>query len=174
MDGVDALKLIFDAQKREVEELVGVRFKGMERPNAGTDPDPDPTICARINDLVQGIQTFARETFTSGTAQELDDQDVFLDLLLQPEHKQLVRYITCLSMAGKGGEQAWVEFFKDESCCRAVVAGIVGRALKEHVFNDLFFGASDAQRARLEETEWEDAANNNDGKCLIYVYCNSI
>ena len=83
-----------------------------------------------------------------------------LNEILQPEHEQLVRYIGCLAMAGPEGKDSWNKLLVDIACRQALVFGIVGRALKEHVFSELYFGADEQLSKELREQE-ERFVNQN-------------
>ena len=63
------------------------------------------------------------------------------------------RYIGCLAQGGKENVAGWRKLLADTTCRRALVIGILGRALKEHVFDELYFGATAELREKLELLE---------------------
>lgn len=94
-------------------------------------------VCDQMNALRSKVQDFA-DSFPPNRKPDA------LFSLLKPENNQLVRYIGCLAMGGKSGAKGWQALLSDATCRRALVFGVVGRALKEKVFDELCFGA-DAQ-----------------------------
>ncbi|EME82946.1 uncharacterized protein MYCFIDRAFT_90185 [Pseudocercospora fijiensis CIRAD86] len=85
------------------------------------------------------------------------------NLLGKPENAQVVRYIGCLAIGGPKGEDGWAELLADQGCRKALVVGIIGRALKEHVFGSLWFGATAEQLTRLEDMERSRVMMDKDG-----------
>lgn len=152
-----------DLTAKELKHLLGL----VEDVAGVEENQTDELVCEAVSNLVEHIKIFAEWTWATGPKFKRRDEE-FLDLLLRPENEKLVRYITCLSMAGKGGRDAWMDLFYDVSCRQALVVGIIGRALKEHVFADLWFGATPDQRTKLEETEWKAGALVQDGKSSAY------
>jgi hypothetical protein len=65
-------------------------------------------------------------------------------------------------MGGPTGEQGWVTLLADTTCRQALVLGIIGRALKENVFNELYFGGSQRLVENLSKMEQEQT--HQDGK----------
>jgi hypothetical protein len=75
------------------------------------------------------------------------------DLCSDVRHAQLVRYIGCLAQGGPNREQSWQELLANPECRVALVVGIIGTALKEHVFSELWFGGTDEQVEELEKLQ---------------------
>lgn len=107
-------------------------------------------ICARMHDLRSRVHTFA----TRFPPPPHKGRNV-LSSLLNLGNAQLIRYIGCLAMGGDQGVEGWQALLEDKMCRQALVSGIVGRALKEHVFGSLFFGGSEELVESLEEMERE-------------------
>lgn len=118
-------------------------------------PQKDKAVCNRMDELRAEILAFAK-TFPEQC------KDEPLEHLLKPENEQLVRYIGCLAMGGKAGMKGWENLLKDVMCRQALVCGIISRALKEKVFNDLCFGAGNELIDMLADDEKEHA--QQDGK----------
>lgn len=114
------------------------------------DNDKDTILCQGIFSLIEDIQVFAkmfvRENIIMAPAE-------FMDGLLKKENEQLIRYIGCLAIGGKEGKKAWEELLTSPDKREALLFGIIGRALKEHVFSDLWFGGSPEEWRDLSEKE---------------------
>ena len=113
--------------------------------------DPDTRICEDINNLRSMAWDFA-DSFPAVSAPQ---QPHVLDNLFKRQNDQLVRYIGCLAMGGKDGMEGWRALLADTDCCKALVFGIVGRAMKEKVFSELYFGAppNPAETLSIKEQE---------------------
>ncbi|KAK4503843.1 hypothetical protein PRZ48_004758 [Zasmidium cellare] len=121
------------------------------------DNGKDDIVCERLYELIGDIQAFA-QLFT---AKEIKTKPAdFLDALLQKENEQLIRYIGCLSQGGKNGVKAWEDLVTSPDTREALVFGIVGRALKEHVFSDLWFGGNAEQKEELKALEKSGAGGD--------------
>lgn len=75
------------------------------------------------------------------------------DLCEHVQSAQLVRYIGCLAQGGPKGEESWRELLGSSECRVALLVGIIGTALKEHVFSELWFGGTDEQIDELERLQ---------------------
>jgi hypothetical protein len=78
------------------------------------------------------------------------------------ENAKLVRYIGFLAQGGANGLHSWEELLTDEEGLTALVVGIVGHALKEHVFSSLWFGGTPEEIDLLEKLQ--EAEEDQDGK----------
>lgn len=71
-------------------------------------------------------------------------------------------------LGGPNGVKDWEELLTQGETRRALAIGIIGRALKEHVFGDLWFGALPVEKnmmSNLEESEkFKDSL---DGKLIV-------
>lgn len=116
---------------------------------ASANDDNDEAICKQLDDL----KSMVRE-FVSGfkTRPEHARTDV-LSQLFRPESELLVRYIGSIALGGGKGSEGWQELLADEASCKAVVWGVVGKALKENVFDQLYFGAWPELEAKLQTLE---------------------
>ena len=109
----------------------------------------DNEVCRRAH-LIRAIAI--------DTAQSLvyDNNDTFRkeicleDLCGDARNAQLVRYIGCLAQGGPKREESWRELLVQPECRVALIVGIIGTALKEHVFSELWFGGTDEQIEELE------------------------
>ena len=118
----------------------------------------DEEICCQMNDLRSAATEFAKTCPRVPSNHKL----YMLDHLLVRENEQLIRYVGCLAMGGPTGEQGWVTLLADTTCRQALVLGIIGRALKENVFNELYFGGSERLVENLSKMEQEQT--HQDGK----------
>ncbi|KAF2170184.1 hypothetical protein M409DRAFT_19787 [Zasmidium cellare ATCC 36951] len=122
------------------------------------DNGKDKAVCGRLYELIADIRTFANK-FT--TSKEVTTPPAgFLDSLLKKENEQLIRYIGCLSQGGKNGRKDWEDLVTAQPTREALVVGILGRALKEHVFSDLWFGSDPDQKEDLSLREKKTAGDD--------------
>ena len=64
--------------------------------------------------------------------------------------------------------KGWEELLTQGETRRALAIGIVGRALKEHVFGDLWFGATPAEKKIMSEKEESARFKDSlDGKLIV-------
>ena len=85
-----------------------------------------------------------------------------LSHILQPQNEQLVRYIGCISMGGGKGEQSWKELLTDHASRKAMFWGVMGKALKENIFDELYFGAWPELEARVRRMEQQHATQDGE------------
>lgn len=118
-----------------------------------------------VHELQEKIEELAR-SFTGGKvdSQAFTKEDWLLDLdeNMSPE---LQRYVGFLAVGGPCGVAGWEEVFLNTELRVALVAAIVWKALKEHVFEALWFGASRRVNQELEELEI-DMKGQECGMCL--------
>ena len=127
--------------------------------------DSSPTVYLADNDVCDKVNTIRRLAieFAETCPHFKPSQNAdMLDHLLRGENEKLVRHIGCLAMSGPRGKEGWKELLADRSCRRALVFGLVGRVLKEHVFSQLYFGGSKHLIDKLKKQEEELA--HLDGK----------
>jgi len=87
-------------------------------------------------------------------------------------NEQAVRYIGSIAIGGKKGERSWEDLIRDRACRRALVLGLVGRALKEWVFDELWFGCLGEESQALEEADMDFLDDNDDGtyaRLMVFV-----
>ena len=128
--------------------------------SSGTDDyaGTDESVCEhmqKLRSMIISITDLFEPVAKQGTPE-------FLEALLTPHNERLVRYLGCIAMGGPKGENGWHELFQDSECMKGLVFGVVGRALKEHVFDALWFGASEAQEKQL--LEWEIEHLQDEGR----------
>ncbi|KXT05222.1 hypothetical protein AC578_8417 [Pseudocercospora eumusae] len=120
------------------------------------DSGEDRERCIEMQEIVRALDALAQDVPPAAPT-------FFRDLLAKAENAQLVRYIGCLAIGGAKGEAGWEELVSDQACRKALVVGIVGRALKEHVFGSLWFGATADQLKQLEDMEVSPQMVEKDG-----------
>ena len=118
----------------------------------------DSEICSQMD----AIRTLSLELANSLPPIPSEHKASALSQLLRPENAQLVRYIGCLSLGDKTFTRGWRVLLADTTCRSALVLGIIGRALKEHVFSVLYFGGDPKLVEKLEKMEREEV--HMDGK----------
>ena len=136
---------------------VGLTLEAM-----GTETDAaafsDDVICEMMERLKAEIEVLAESFPRVGECTVLED-------LLVPDNAELVRYIGCLAQGGPSHIAGWRDVLSGnsiKSSRNAIVYGIIGRALKEHVFGELYFGASGVLAKKLNQMESDQI--NNDGR----------
>jgi hypothetical protein len=120
----------------------------------------DVEVCRRVHKLRAQIEDFAM-VYSTMVKKSSPRPSVEL-LCSNVGNAELVRYIGYLAQGGANGLHSWRELLTDKECLTALVVGIVGMALKEHVFSALWFGGNSAQVEELEQLE-EDQMHD-DGK----------
>jgi len=116
----------------------GSKFSDWPKYSADAD-EKDRYVCSQLNELRKTIAMLARALPDIPQ----DRHDLLEKLGVTNEHT--IRYMGNLAMAGNEGVQSWVNLFQDYKCRQALVFGVVGRALKEWVFSDLWFGGSEPE-----------------------------
>ncbi|KAL9094587.1 MAG: hypothetical protein Q9165_003146 [Trypethelium subeluteriae] len=76
-----------------------------------------------------------------------------LEFLERNASTELRHHITCHASGGPSGINGWEKLFKDKNAREAVMYGVIGKALEEHVFAELLFGANEEQKEQLEQLE---------------------
>jgi hypothetical protein len=113
----------------------------------------DEEVCQQMDELRQSTLSFAhKHTSTLQTSRGQRQCDP-LDELLVLENKHIVRYVGCVAQGSRSHISSWRELLEDPMCREALVIAIIGRALKEHVFNALYFGAPEKVLKRLMDEE---------------------
>lgn len=133
----------------------GEELSDLEAFFAASTPDDgakDVKLGAELHALQGQVHRFAKmfnkKDFSTSTPA------AFLDGLLEKkENAQLVRYIGCLALGGEKGRAGWEELVNVPEMREAVVVGIVGRGLREHVFGELWVGGDGELRRDLVELE---------------------
>ena len=64
-------------------------------------------------------------------------------------------YIGCIATGGPCGLAGWEEILLDLELRKALVAGMIWKALKEHVFESLWFGAEPHRTKEMEDLEYD-------------------
>lgn len=133
-----------------------------ERELAGRtlEAQKDTEVCRRVHKLRAQIEDFAW-AYTSLVTKSSRRPSVEI-LCGDISNAKLVRYIGFLAQGGANGLESWRELLTDGDCMIALIVGIIGMALKEHVFAALWFGGTPAQIQELEQLEEEE--KEDDGK----------
>jgi hypothetical protein len=140
-----------------MQERHDVNFFHKEKNTTKENNRQDEVVCRGIQDIVASIRQFA-----AGVSEVESPVEFYHGLLDDPRNAHLIRYIGRLAMGGPAGEQGWIELLADRQCREALVMAVVGRALKEHVFDDLLFGASEEVKEALHQVDVR--FQNVDGK----------
>lgn len=109
----------------------------------------DEDMCEQIDSLKQQIAHFV-DDFPPRPKKAKSD---VLSQLLQAENEILVRYVGSIAMGDGNGAEGWQEVLTDNASRSAVVWGVLGKALKDNVFDELYFGAWPELQAKLEQME---------------------
>jgi len=120
-----------------------------------SDPDRDDKVCEAMHHIRSLIWVFAGDLLhTLDPRQTSQALNVWLsDVNFGPTF----RYVGMLAMGGPLGEKGWDIMLADRQCLQALVLGVLGRALKEHVFGALWFGGSEKEIKQLEALEIKGA-----------------
>lgn len=124
--------------------------------------DKDEVLAHNMSILVGGVVEHAHKYCRSSI--KSSKRRSFFDNILERDNAHLIRYLGCLAIAGDQGEQSWVELLTEGSTREALAVGVLGRALKEHVFGELWFGGRKAQVDMMEKLEKDETFENLDGE----------
>lgn len=115
----------------------------------------DDAVCAALNEVRAQVLELAAAFLAPVVAKHGQQRAGagLLEALLAADAGETARYVGLLAMGGPEGQSGWEVLLGDADGRRAVVAGVVGRALKEHVFGPLWFGASEAQERELDDLQ---------------------
>lgn len=112
----------------------------------------DSEVCRRLHDLRARVVDFAHG-FVADSKRVVREKQCLDDLCGNIKNAQLLRYVGCLAQAGPDYQESWRQMLIDPECRVALVVGIIGTALKEHVFSALWFGGTDEQEAELQNLQ---------------------
>ncbi|KAI7004708.1 hypothetical protein KC355_g8590 [Hortaea werneckii] len=130
-----------------------------KRPERLMPESQDLTVCQTMDTLKQMIQQYAERFSDSSAASDP------LSHLLQPQHAEAIRYVGCLALGGPDGTDSWKQLLQSSATHKALIFGMMARALKEHVFGALWFGATPQQERELNKIQ-EDLLDQ-DGKDTV-------
>jgi hypothetical protein len=116
------------------------------------ETERDNEVCGRAHKLRARVVDYARG-FVGDASATLRKTHCLNDLCGDVQNAQLVRYIGCLAQGGPNLAKSWQDLLADSETRVALVVGIVGTALKEHVFSDLWFAGTDEQIEELERLQ---------------------
>lgn len=123
----------------------------------------DDEVCRRVHKLRARVVDFATE-FVYDNNTTLRKEGCLEGLCGDIRNAQLVRYIGCLAQGGPDREESWRELLIHPECRIALVVGILGTALKEHVFSALWFSGTDEQIEELEALQ--EKQKHGEGKVV--------
>jgi hypothetical protein len=121
----------------------------------------DNEVCGRVHKLRARVVDYAR-AFVGDTSATLRKAHCLEDLCGNVQNAQLVRYIGCLAQGGPNLAESWRDLLADSETRVALLVGIIGTALKEHVFSELWFGGTEEQIEELERLQ--ERQKNGDGE----------
>jgi hypothetical protein len=125
------------------------------------ETERDNEVCGRVHKLRARVVDYARG-FVGNASATLRKDRCLDDLCGDVQNAQLVRYIGCLAQGGPNLAESWQDLLADSETRVALVIGIIGTALKEHVFSDLWFAGTDEQ---IEEVErLQERQKHGDGE----------
>ncbi|CAK3747409.1 Hypothetical predicted protein [Lecanosticta acicola] len=145
-------KLINQDTRRQIDKLKAkTNTDKFAEDSEGGDNGKDLKVCETISsDILIHTIVLARKYFS-------DDVKVngatYMRQLMANAEPELIRYVGCLAMGGPNGNKDWEELLTHGDTRQALVVGIIGRALKEHVFGDLWFGGSPEQKEEIAARE---------------------
>ncbi|KAK4943318.1 hypothetical protein LTR28_008491 [Elasticomyces elasticus] len=113
----------------------------------------DVKIAADLETLFKKIKLFAQKHFSVTVSSKPPTRPDVIKIFNDEACYEFVRFVGFLAVGGPNGKKSWEDLFIVTEHRQAVVVGIIGRALKEHVFNALCFGASDALAKELAQAE---------------------
>lgn len=126
-----------------------------------SEADQDEEVCRRVHKLRAQIIDFA-QAYVCDIKESKRHSPSVEYLCSNVNNAKLVRYIGYLAQGGASGLDSWKELLTDEECLTALVVGIVGSALKEHVFSALWFGGNTTEIDLLQECQ--ERQKEEDGK----------
>lgn len=124
------------------------------------DTQKDYRVCKGMKLLIDEIQTYAE----GRVVHDIKGHNFMNGLLANEDNKVLIRYIGCIAIGGKKGEKGWNALLTQKESRTALVIGIIGRLLEEHVFSALYFGGSEELVEHLSKMEQDQV--NDEGKQL--------
>ena len=111
----------------------------------------DDQMTAGLNELQSRIERFASEFHGYDTAATKDCAT--LKKLAFQVNPEFVNIVENIAVGGSRGLLGWDEIFRIKELRVALVRGVIGLVLKEHVFNTSLFGATSEQEHGLNMVE---------------------
>ena len=124
------------------------------------EAEQDEEVCRRVHKIRAQIIDFAQAYVcdVNKSKRRLSVEYLCSDI----DNAKLVRYTGYLAQGGANAIVSWDQLLNNAECLTALIVGIVGSALKEHVFSALWFGGSDEEIAILENYQQKEI--DEDGK----------
>jgi hypothetical protein len=126
---------------------------------------------SHFNDLYEALENMQKEIFELSKSHfgfEINDDDAktrYLMTLSKELTNELVRYAGLIATGGPAAAAGWEEIFLTAELRTALAAGVIWQALKQHIFESLWFGASEEQLKIMEQGEF-DMKSDECGECL--------
>lgn len=124
------------------------------------EAEQDEEVCRRVHKLRAQVIDFAHAYVrdVNKSKRRLSVEYLCSDI----DNAKLVRYTGYLAQGGANAIVSWDQLLNNAECLTALIVGIVGSALKKHVFSALWFGGSDEEIAILENYQQKEI--DEDGK----------
>jgi hypothetical protein len=106
-----------------------------------------------VNDVQSTILSVAKVYF--GYSLDDDEKRQWLQRLDKKMTEELRRYAGFVAVGGPCAAAGWEEIFLEPDLRSALAAGLIWKALKQHVFDELWFGATESQLKQLKKREEE-------------------
>ncbi|KAJ9646371.1 hypothetical protein H2199_002420 [Coniosporium tulheliwenetii] len=116
----------------------------------------DDTIIKQLEDVRLRTQEFAKVFFKFEIPTQSTEK--LISTLKDVMTPELQKIVGCIAVGGPAGAADWAELFTDVELRMALVMGVVGTMLKEHVFAGPLFGGSGKQIAAMKKS---DVANKD-------------
>lgn len=151
----DRLERIFTTNRHQQESASSSSRKPGPDLVSLSESDRDDMVCKLMHNLRDLIWAFAGEVLRD-LHPKLAARAINI-WLCDVDFAPAFRYIGMLALGGPRGRADWDELMADKQCLQALILGVVGRALKEHVFGALWFGGSEKEIGQLETLEAKGA-----------------
>lgn len=125
----------------------------------------DYEVCRRVH-VLRALTVDTARSLVYHNNDTFRKEHCLEDLCGDVRHAQLVRYIGCLAQGGPKREESWRELLSHPERRVALIVGIIGTALKEHVFSELWFGGTDEQIGELETLQERQKHGEGESKKL--------
>jgi len=128
--------------------------------------DQDKRLEVEFDDLWNLILAFSVRYFGYDVSDDLKTKYLLqLGTTLSPE---FVQFAGSIAVGGPCGTAGWEELFLDPSLRTVLLAGVLWKVFKEHVFASLLFGGSKAELNELQKMEVDQ--KDDDGKLTLSTH----
>lgn len=122
-------------------------------PDIASEEARDREVCRRVHKLRARVVDFAKAFVALPANRHFCSQSLVSGLCNDVDNAQLIRFIGCLAQGGPNLEADWENLLADTESTTALVVGILGTALRQHVFSALYFGGTPQQIEELMSME---------------------